>query len=179
MRKIIVTIFSIFVAYVLNAQTEKGDWLVGGRVDLNTGENSTQIAFNPGAGYFFAKNFAAGGNFAINYVKSGDLKTTSFGIGPFARYYFTTSNTKPLVHGAFNYISAKVKAPGNTSITNNGSNFLLAGGVALFINENVAVEILAGYSHTKYKDFEGSGGFNLGIGFQVYLSKRQVENVTK
>ena len=69
---------------------KKGDWLIGGRVDLNTGENSTQIGFNPGAGYFFAKNFAAGGNFAINYVKSGDLKTTSFGLGPFARYYFTT-----------------------------------------------------------------------------------------
>lgn len=179
MRKIIIAACSMVIGIIANAQTEKGDWLVGGRVDVNTGENSTQLAFNPGAGYFFARNFAAGGNFMINYVKSGDLKTTTFGFGPFARYYFTQANAKPLVHGAFNYISAKVKAPGNTSITNNGSNFLLAGGVALFINENVAVEILAGYSHTKYKDFEGSGGFNLGIGFQVYLSKRQVESVTK
>ena len=56
-------------------------------------------------------------------------------------------------------------------------NFLLAGGVAVFINDNVSIEVLAGYSRTKYKDFEASGGFNLGIGFQVYLSKRQVENV--
>jgi hypothetical protein len=34
-----------------------------------------------------------------------------------------------------------------------------------------------GYSHTKYSGFEGSGGFNLGIGFQVYLSRRQVERL--
>ena len=47
----------------------------------------------------------------------------------------------------------------------------------IFINENVSIELLAGYSHTKYKDFEGSGGFNLGIGFQVYLSKKQVDDM--
>lgn len=176
MRKIIVTIFSTIIFYCVNAQTEKGDWLVGGRVDLNTGENSSQIRFNPGAGVFVINNLAVGGNFIIDYAKSGDLKTTNFGVGPFARYYFTKSNAKPLIHTSFNYISSKATGP-NTSITNNGINFLAAGGVAVFINQNVAVEILAGYSHTKYKDFEGSGGFNLGIGFQVYLSKRQVDDI--
>lgn len=176
MRKIIAIIFLANIFYTANGQTEKGDWIVGGRVDLNTGENSTQIRFNPGAGIFVVNNLAIGGNFVIDYAKSGDLKTTNFGFGPFARYYFTRSNAKPLLHTAFNYISSKAKGPG-TSITNNGINFLAAGGVALFINPNVAVEILAGYSHTKYKDFEGSGGFNLGIGFQVYLSKRQVDDI--
>ena len=176
MKKIIAIIFFAGIFYTINAQTEKGDWIVGGRVDLNTGKNSTQIRFNPGAGVFIIDNLAIGGNFAIDYAKSGDLKTTTFGVGPFARYYFTKSNAKPLVHTAFNYISSKAKGP-STSITNNGINFLAAGGVALFINPNVAVEILAGYSHTKYKDFEGSGGFNLGIGFQVYLSKRQVDDI--
>ena len=176
MRKIIAVILLANILYTVNAQTEKGDWIVGGRVDLNTGENSTQIRFNPGAGIFVIDNLAIGGNFGIDYAKSGDLKTTTFGVGPFARYYFTKSNAKPLVHTAFNYISSKAKGP-STSITNNGINFLAAGGVALFINPNVAVEILAGYSHTKYKDFDGSGGFNLGIGFQVYLSKRQVDDI--
>ena len=176
MKKIIAVIFLTAIFYAVDAQTDKGDWIVGGRVDLNTGENSTQIRFNPGAGVFVINNLAIGGNFGIDYVKSGDLKTTTFGVGPFARYYFTKSNAKPLVHTAFNYISSKAKGP-STSITNNGINFLAAGGVALFINPNVAVEILAGYSHTKYKDFDGSGGFNLGIGFQVYLSKKQIDDV--
>ena len=176
MRKIIAVILLTSIFYTVKAQTEKGDWIVGGRVDLNTGENSTQIRFNPGAGVFVINNLAIGGNFVIDYAKSGDLKTTNFGFGPFARYYFTQGNAKPLLHTAFNYISSKAKGP-STSITNNGINFLAAGGVALFINQNVAVEILAGYSHTKFKDFDGSGGFNLGIGFQVYLSKRQVDDI--
>ena len=30
-----------------NAQTEKHDWLVGGRIDFNTGENRTHIGFSP------------------------------------------------------------------------------------------------------------------------------------
>ena len=174
----IVAVFALLflVSYSSNAQTDQGDWLIGGRFDLNTGENSSRFSFSPGAGIFVINNLAIGGNFAIDYVKSGDVKTTDFGLGPFARYYFTTSNAKPLVHTAFNYISSKVKGP-STSITNNGFNFLAAGGVALFINQNVSVEILAGYSHVKYKDFDGSGGFNLGVGFQVYLSKRQVDDM--
>ena len=176
MKRILTTILWTAVIYSANAQTEKGDWLVGGRVDLNTGENSTQIRFNPNAGYFVIDNLAVGGNFAIDYAKSGDVKATDFGLGPFARYYFTKSNAKPLIHTAFNYISSKVKGP-NTSITNNGFNFLAAGGVALFMNQNVSLEILAGYSHTKYKDFDGSGGFSLGIGFQVYLTKKQVDDM--
>jgi len=175
-------IFSLLVLTVLfysaKAQTEQRDWLVGGRIDLNTAKSSSQFRFNPNAGIFVINNLAVGGNFSIDYAKSGDVKTTGFGIGPFARYYFTTSNTKPLLHTAFNYISSKVKGP-NTSITNNGFNFVAAGGVALFMNQNVALEILAGYSHTKYKDFDGSGGFSLGIGFQVYLSKKQVDDMRK
>ena len=176
MKKIIAIIFLIGVVYTVNAQTEQGDWLVGGRIDLNTAKNSSQFRFNPNAGVFVINNLAVGGNFAIDYAKSGDVKTTSFGIGPFARYYFTTSNAKPLIHTSFNYISSKIKGP-STSITNNGFSFVAAGGLALFMNENVALEILAGYSHTKYKDFDGSGGFSLGIGFQVYLSKKQVDKM--
>jgi hypothetical protein len=176
MKKTLTTILLAAIMYTVNAQTEKGDWLVGGRFDLRTGENSSQFSFSPGAGIFVINNLAIGGNFAIDYAKSGDTKTTSFGVGPFARYYFTNSNTKPLLHTGFNYISSKVKGP-STSITNNGFNFIAAGGIALFMNQNVAFEILAGYSHTKFKDFEGSGGFSLGIGFQVYLSKRQVDDI--
>lgn len=176
MSKFILAIFCSGIFIIGNAQTEKGDWLVGGRVDLNTGENSSHIGFSPNAGLFVANNFAVGGNLLIDYNKSGDVKSTDFGIGPFARYYFTTSKARPLVHAAFSYLSTKIKGP-STSITNNGSNFLGAGGVAVFINENVSIEILAGYSHTKYKDFDGSGGFNLGIGFQVYLNKKQIDNM--
>lgn len=176
MRKIILAIFLSCIGSLLYAQTEKGDWLVGGRIDINTGENSTLIGFTPSAGIFLINNFAVGGNIEINHEKFGDTKVTTLGIGPFARYYFTTAKARPLVHAAINYISSKVKQTSFTS-TNNGSRIFLGGGVAVFMNENVSIEILAGYANTKYKDFAGSGAFNLGIGFQVYLNRGQVDKI--
>lgn len=176
MKKLITSIFLVTIFYVVNAQTEQGDWLVGGRVDLNTGENSTQIGLSPSAGFFIIDKLAVGGNFLLNYTKAGDNKVTTFGIGPFVRYYFTEAKARPLLHGSFNYLSSKIKTPPISS-TNNGINFLIAAGVAVFINENVAIEPLAGYSYSKFKNTDGSGGFSLGIGFQVYLSKRQIDNI--
>lgn len=172
------TIILAGIFITVNAQTEKQNWLVGGRIDLNTGENSTHIGFSPAAGVFVIDNFAIGANFLIDYNKSGDVKATDFGVGPFLRYYFLKGMVKPLIHASVNYLSSKYKSPA-FSTTNTGINFLAAGGVAVFLNENVALEILTGYSHTKYKDFDGSGGFNLGIGFQVYLTKRQIDNINK
>jgi hypothetical protein len=112
----------------------------------------------------------------LNYTKAGDTKVTSFGIGPFVRYYFTNANVRPLLHANLNYLSSKVKTPVITS-TNNGLNFFLGGGAAIFVSDQVSLDILLGYDHTKYKDFDGSGGFALTIGFQVYLLKRQVERL--
>ena len=174
MKKIILVLMLCMSLGISFAQTDKGDWMVGGMIDLNTGKNSTHIGFTPNAGTFLFQNFAVGGNILLDYLKSGDTRVTEFGLGPFARYYFTQHKARPLVHANVNYLSSKVKAPGFTS-TNTGTNLFLGGGIAYFINQNVSLEGLLGYSNTKYKDFEGSGGLNISIGFQVYLSKREVE----
>jgi Outer membrane protein beta-barrel domain len=176
MKKIITTVFFIISIVMTNAQTKKGDWMVGGGLRLNTSENNTEIAFEPNAGIFIINNFAFGGNIALDYTKAGDTKITSFGIGPFLRYYFTNAHVRPLIHGHVNYLSTKVKTPGTTS-TNNGVNFFLGGGAAIFIGDQVSLDILLGYDHTKYKDFDGSGGFALTIGFQVYLLQHQVQRL--
>jgi hypothetical protein len=175
MKKIILAAtFSMIIGVALS-QTDKGDWLVGGMIDLNTGKNSTHIGFTPNAGTFLFQNFAVGGNILLDYQKSGDNKTTQFGIGPFARYYFTQHKARPLVHVNVNYLSSKVRGPGFSS-TNTGTNLFIGGGLAYFINPNVSLEGVLGYANTKYKDFEGSGGLKFSLGFQVYLSKRAVES---
>jgi outer membrane protein len=176
MKKIILAILLSGVFITVNAQTEKGDWIVGGRIDLNTSDNNTHIGFSPNGAYFLINNLAIGGNLMIDYSKSGDNKVTNLGIGPFARYYFTQAMARPLLQASVDYISRQIKDPIFSS-TNNGVNIFIAGGLAVFINENVAIEVLAGYSNTKYKGFDGSGGFNLGIGFQVYLKKGQVDRL--
>lgn len=176
MKKIYLAGAFLLAGIMANAQTEKGDIMIGGRIDLNTGENSTYIGFSPQFGYFIITNLAIGGNLSLTYQKNGDAKNTDFGIGPFVRWYFTQAKVRPLLHGSLNFLSSNSKGPGYSN-TNTGINFFLGGGAAIFINENVSIEGLLGYSHTKYKDFDGSGGLNLGIGFQVYLNKGQVDRL--
>jgi hypothetical protein len=179
MKKIIFGFICLFYGLFAAAQTENGDWLVGGNFGLNTSKNNTLIAFTPNAGYFVVNNLALGGNFSLNYSKSGNNKFTSFEVGPFARYYFTTQQqtVRPILHASFNYLSTKNKINNVSSSTNTGSNYFIGGGAAAFISRNVSIDALLGYDHTKYKNFDGSGGFAFNIGFQVYLLKSQVEKI--
>ena len=189
MKKNVFTLFAlILMTGAATAQTETGSWLVGGNVNLNTAKNNTNIGISPMVGYFFAENFAAGANISLDYskyeVSTGEGRSTTFGLGPFARYYFGNSNTRPLLHGSWNFISEKDKSKiyspaAETSSTRNGSQFFIGGGLAGFINRNVALEALAGYNHFKYRHAgDGSGGFLLRVGFQVYLSGSQMSRAT-
>jgi hypothetical protein len=171
MKKIYVYVLAMCCGYGAMAQTEQGNWLVGGNFTINTVRNSTTIAFNPTAGYFVMNNLAVGGSVGLEFDKFGENKTTSFGIGPLVRYYFGQKNIKPFLNGEFSFISQKLKLPGSTN-TENGINYFLGAGLAGFLNENVALEGVAGYNHTKIKDIEGDGGFLFRVGFQVYLHPR-------
>ena len=168
MKKVYVYVLLMCCGYGAMSQTEHGAWLIGGNFNLSTNDNSTSLGINPNAGYFVANNFAIGGTVMLDYSKLGENKTTTFGIGPFARYYLGPSMVKPFVDGELNFISQKLKVPSTTN-TENGVNYFLGGGLALFLNRNVALEILAGYEHTKIKDVAGDGGFSMRAGFQVYL----------
>lgn len=176
-RNVCILLAFLALGMTASAQTEKGSWLIGGNLRLNTASQNTQITVNPSAGYFFINNFAAGINVDVSYSKFGENKTTTLGAGPFARYYFGTMNIRPLVEGDLNFTSNKTSNSSTTtgSVTENGTGFFLGGGLAAFINRNVAVEGLAGYDHTSVNG--GSGGFALKIGFQVYLTKAQVERM--
>lgn len=175
MKKIVITLLLTAGIVSVQAQTDQGDWMVGGGFRLNTGESNTTIGFTPNAAAFIIRNFAVGGNIGFEYNKFGDNKRTDFSIGPFLRYYFTQANVRPIVQGSFNYVVRQDKSP--ISNTEKGINFFLGAGAAIFLNEQVSLDAVMGYHHTKLKDFDGDGGFAFTIGFQVYLLKRQVEKI--
>jgi len=179
MKRVISAILFVICFQGMHAQTDKGDWMVGGNFNLNTTDNNTQIGFTPGAGIFAIENLAIGGNISLSYSKSGNTKYTVFGIGPFVRYYFTTETqtVRPILHGSFNYLSTKNKI-GNISSTNTGTNFFVGGGAAAFISKSVSIDALMGYDRTKYKNFNGSGGFAFNVGFQVYINRDLMKKVT-
>ncbi len=176
MKYLILSIFSLS-SLSLFAQTDKGDFLVGGNVGFQTGKESNMFNLSPNFGGFIANNFAIGGRLSLLSSKQGDVRTSSFGIGPFARYYIGKAETKPFIVTEFNFLSSKIKADNNIEITNNGIGWLFGLGFAAFINETVAVEGVSGYNYAKFKDSEGDGGFALRLGFQVYLNSRSVSNL--
>jgi hypothetical protein len=173
---ILFVVFSISLGAGVHAQTEKGDWLIGGILDLNTSSENTNFEFSPNAGYFVINNLAIGANMQISYDKLGNLEVSSFGIGPFARYYFTDAKIKPFFLGDMNFLNQKISTSAGSN-TETAFNYFLGGGAAVFINENVAIEGILGYDHTKVSDEDGSGGLRLRVGFQFYLNRRQARNV--
>ncbi len=179
MKKAIYSLlFFLGVGGAAFAQTEQGNWLAGGNLELNTAQKSTRIDISPTIGYFFLNNLAAGANVLLDYSKVGDTKSTTLGVGPFARYYMGLSMVRPFLHANIDFTSNKTTVA-SVSNTFTGTNYLLAAGIAAFLNRNVALEGLAGYSHTAYEHQKGSGGFDLRVGFQVYLSRAQMAKVTK
>ncbi len=175
--KILLSIFLLSAFAVSNAQTDKSDWMVGGNFRLNTSDNNTEIALTPNGGIFVIDNLAIGGNLTLSYTEAGSVKVTSFGIGPFVRYYFTKANVRPIFHFNLNFVSDKTKISGLASNTDDGINYFLGGGAAIFISDQVSIDGLMGYYHSSLSGFKGSGGFALSIGFQVYLLKKQVDKV--
>jgi hypothetical protein len=178
MKKILCCLLiAVTSSAVVKAQTDKGDWMVGGGLTINTTEGASSFAFMPNAGYFFAKGFAAGAEMVVSFAKLGEIKTSELGIGPFARYYFELKEPvfKPYAHIGFKLSSVRTKAFG-MSETETATGFLLGLGGAYFINDNVAIDGLAGYNHTKVENSDGNGGFLFRIGFQVHLLGREVGN---
>ena len=179
MKKIVQVLgMLILMVTAAKAQTDKGDWLVGGNLTIGTATGNSQFTVQPMGGYFFANGFAAGLNLKINSTKIGDEKRTELGAGPFARYYFNLKSPsfKPFLHAEYNLGNLVTKVPGSKSSNTTGSFFLGAGG-AYFINSNVALEAVAGYNHTKVQSQSPENGFLFRIGFQVHLLGGEVDRV--
>ncbi len=168
----------LVISSITYAQTEKNAWLVGGGLSLRTGQNSSQFTFNPTAGMFVINNFALGGTLNFDFSKFGNTKSNGFGIGPFARYYFGTASTRPFVVTEYNYETINTKnSSSNSEIKTSGGNFLFGLGFAAFVNQNIAIEGVSGYSYSKFKDSEGSSGFNLRLGFGLYFNRKSVTDL--
>ena len=153
------------------AQTGKGSTLLGGSLSLQTTKANSQFSLNPNVGYFIFDNFAAGAGLNMSFSKVGDEKRNSFGLGPFARYYFGKTTTKPFVVTEFNYNFISTTLPNTPKTKVNGFSYLLGLGFAAFLNDLVAVEGIAGYNYSDYKNNSGASGFNLRLGFQIYFGK--------
>ena len=158
------------------AQIPKGTTMVGGTLGFITGKENSQFNLDPNVGFFVANNFALGGFLSYSQRNLGDTRITDFGFGPFARYYFGTTSTKPFFVTEFDFLTAKTRT-GEVRTSTNGYGFLIGLGFAAFINDVVAIEGITGYNYSNYKNSEGSGGFAMRFGFQIYLNKNSINDL--
>lgn len=177
MKKLML-LLAVFVALGAQSQTEKGNLMVGGQLNLNTNEGGSNFRFNPQLGYFIANNFALGGQISFDFSKAGTVKVNEFGIGPYARYYFGKGQTKPFLVSTVDYLSTSTKS-NNIDVNSTGWSFLAGAGFAAFLNRTVALEGIIGYRYADYSNTDGSGGLNLSLGFQLYFGKELPKDIKK
>jgi hypothetical protein len=177
MKKVSSVLIAIFFfSGWLSAQISKDDWMAGGNLRINTAKNNSQFEFSPSIGYFLMDGLAMGARLSYQMEKLGSNSVSGLGFGPFARYYFGSEKFFPFFEGAFDLSNRKYKT-GTLTTTEQAFSLFGGGGLAIFLNENVALEGMLGYRNSRVKNQSGNGGLNLRIGFQVYLNRGQVERV--
>ncbi|KIC92659.1 outer membrane beta-barrel protein [Flavihumibacter solisilvae] len=185
----------LLVCFVLSlnvsfAQLEKRTWLLGGDATYSRSEsssdgtvfskgNSLQVGLNNG--YFFWDKLALGGRVSLlNSVEKyplndnrpeGKLRQTNWSFGPFVRYYFLPAQKR---------INIFADAGGMYSIwTNNSTDHVskawsatAAAGPAIFLNQNIALELMLAYVHYSGVGYDyKSNSLQFKAGFQIHFKK--------
>lgn len=190
-----------YLTFAAYGQTDKGKLLIGGgstldfsslnstwKTDDDEGDagKMTELEFSPQIGYFVIDNLAVGVELPITYSSETDeddykYSTTAIALAPFVRYYFGTTNIKPYLHGSAGYGTMKMKEdpPGGASDDEFVGMFIysLGGGLGIFLNEKVSLDIGLGYVSASAKPEEDydvnfrviGSGFGIGIGFAIVL----------
>jgi len=74
MKKILLICFLSFNVLIADAQTDKGDWMIGGGIELNTSKSNTTFILNPNIGWFIMNDLALGAQIFYSYEKLGDIR---------------------------------------------------------------------------------------------------------
>lgn len=166
------TVFFLLFTTSLTAQIAKGNFLIGGNLDLqyHSGFSSGTLTgqFNPNIGYFFGNKLALGLNGFINGTINNNLKSSNDMLSPYARYYFGVKENAAL----FTQLNAGVLYSNRKyldSHTKSVDPYLGLGvGHTYFINKHIGLE-------TQLYADNAFGKLNLGfkVGLQFYLGKKK------
>jgi hypothetical protein len=154
MNKSIIALFLLALgATAAQAQTSSGSMMVGGGFEFTSvsyqagsANDENRVSFTPSFGYFVSDNFAVGASLTLGSERegtgAGKTVRSSFGLGPFARYYIFTSNEKFGFFGQAQlaFSSTKTDPPVGNVLRGNAISFALSPGVAFFFNEHWAAE---------------------------------------
>jgi outer membrane protein len=189
----------------IQAQTENGKFIIGAgsnleftsiqnkwKTDYGNGDDgkSTSLNINAQIGYFVFRNCAVGLEIPYSHTKEIDEGETydytyissSTSFIPFIRIYIGKTNIKPYLHGGIGPGWGKTKyfdiGGDETKVPTKILAYEIGGGLGLFINEYMSIDIGLGYASAsvKWNDKDTnmnwkntSSGIGGSIGFIIYL----------
>jgi hypothetical protein len=177
MKKIFIAASLLLSSHLMFAQVNKGQWLVGGNANFQSGKfgdsdasKYTSFTFSPNAGYFFINNLAGGLRVSLETTKfkSDENANSSFLFSPFVRYYFLPAANKVNVFGDASYGFGSMKDGESESF----NQFAISAGPAVFLSPNTALEFTLQYASAGGDAYGGDdrlNKFGVNVGFQVHL----------
>jgi hypothetical protein len=170
---LIITLFCSICILNSYSQPEKGTYMLGGgastSIDFYNGYNSFNISLYPDIGYFFSDNFAMGASLPLNVNIHEGYRNFGYGITPFFRYYFgPASDIMYFVTGAVGIRGLTSKYNDSSSSSSGVTGSAGAGGT-YFLNRSIGLEVILGYTYSKWNESDASSDIDLSIGFQIYF----------
>lgn len=153
MKKIVLSVIVALIAITANAQVYVGGTFGVGSDKVETEGTevrNTTFKILPEVGY--------------EYNKSGDVKTNTFTIVPYARYFFLSSNVVRLfADGGFGFSTSKTK--GNDAL--NSWNIGIKPGIAIKLSDHFCLVAKYGFLGYSKKENHGYESENVGIDFDT------------
>lgn len=172
-RLLLILFFIIPFACISLAQVSKGQWMVGGYANISP-DRYLSINISPTAGYLISNKIAVGAMFNIDYANSDIAHYISNYLIPTGRYYFGKTRTQLFIMAGFGM--AHQTSVYKDDAHENNSDFSYYGGGALglshFVNNNIALEVMVGYSNSPITRFRG---IFVNFGLQIILNKKTYE----
>jgi outer membrane protein W len=181
MKKIILMVAAVFTFGIANAQDvpagngfSKGDKFVEGAFSFRSGDVEDSWAFTPKMGYMLDDKWAIGGFLALAGADNGNVKTGTFGIGAFARYYFLSlgSNKSFNAYGeiGLGYSSVSNEPDGGSKSTNSSMNANIDLGMNYFFTSHWAAtfELANILSYNNVNPESGSNSSDLNMNVNLF-----------
>lgn len=177
MKKLLLSIALLGgVIFTSQAQTDKGDFILGGNVSFNTiktdapGANSAyDFSIIPNVGYFVGDNIAVGTGIGYQASRLDEAsafgKTEAFVIAPFGRYYTPISNnfkffgqlSVPMAFGNVKAIDENLDTGSKTG-SSTSIGVALSPGLVYFPSNKIGLEFaINGLSYNNYSIEDGDG----------------------
>lgn len=156
---------------------QKGDMFIEGGISISTSDDANAYSINPKFGYLIADNFAVGGDLDFGGGKTdvNDGKTSFFGIGAFARYYFFEADSRRFKAFAdlglgYSHAKAEYNIVGNPVRYDNTTNGIKANitvGLNYFFSQKFAATFVLAdiltYNNANPENGASSNSFELNI----------------